>query len=59
NFAIMHDAGSLKTCAVTVGCDVTQTLIDDLNYANLTYTGSTAYLRSAGRPVVYLFGHEA
>jgi PKD repeat protein len=59
NFAIMHDAGSLKTCAATVGCDVTQTLIDDLNYANLTYSGSTAYLRSAGRPVVYFFGHEA
>lgn len=59
NFAIMHDAGALKTCAATVGCDVTQTLIDDLNYANVTYSGSTAYLRSAGRPVVYFFGHEA
>ncbi|HXA84410.1 MAG TPA: hypothetical protein VNZ47_05005, partial [Candidatus Dormibacteraeota bacterium] len=59
NFAIMHDAGALKTCAATVGCDVTQTLIDDLNYANLTYSGSAAYLRSAGRPVVYFFGHEA
>jgi PKD repeat protein len=59
NFAIMHDAGGLKTCAATVGCDVTQTLIDDLNYANVTYEGSTAYLRSAGRPVVYFFGHEA
>ena len=40
NFAIMHDAGALKTCAATVGCDVTQTLIDDLNYANVTYSGS-------------------
>jgi PKD repeat protein len=59
NFAIMHDAGALKTCAVTLGCDVTQTLIDDLNYANVTYSGSTAYLTSAGRPVVYFFGHEA
>jgi PKD repeat protein len=59
NFAIMHDAGALKTCAATVGCDVTQTLIDDLNYANVTYSGSTAYLKSGGRPVVYLFGHEA
>jgi PKD repeat protein len=58
-FAIMHDAGALKTCAATIGCDVTQTLIDDLNYANLTYWGSTASLRSGGRPVVYLFGHEA
>ena len=59
NFAIMHDAGALKTCAATAGCDVTQTLIDDLNYANITYSGSPAYLRSAGRPVVYFFGHEA
>jgi PKD repeat protein len=59
NFAIMHDAGALKTCAATIGCDVTQTLVDDLNYANVTYSGSTAYLTSGGRPVVYFFGHEA
>jgi PKD repeat protein len=59
NFAIMHDAGALKTCAATVGCDVTQTLIDDLNYVNVTFTGSPAYLHSGGRPVIYFFGHEA
>jgi len=59
SFAIMHDAGALKTCAATFGCDVTQTLIDDLNYANVTYSGSPAYLHSGGRPVVYFFGHEA
>jgi PKD repeat protein len=59
NFAIMHDAGALKTCAATIGCDVTQTLIDDLNYANVTYAGSSAYVRSGGRPVFYFFGHEA
>ena len=59
NFAIMHDAGALKACAATPGCDVTQTLIDDLNYANLTYAGSAAYLHYAGRPVIYFFGHEA
>jgi PKD repeat protein len=59
NFAIMHDAGALKTCAATLGCDVTQTLIDDLNYVNVTYSGSPAYLHSAGRPVIYFFGHEA
>jgi PKD repeat protein len=59
NFAIMHDAGALKTCSNTIGCDVTQTLIDDLNYANVTYSGSPAYLMSGGRPVVYFFGHEA
>lgn len=59
NFAIMHDAGALKTCAATAGCDVTQTLIDDLNYVNVTYSGSPAYLHSGGRPVIYFFGHEA
>jgi len=59
NFAIMHDAGALKTCAATIGCDVTQTLIDDLNYVNVTYSGSPAYLKSGGRPVIYFFGHEA
>lgn len=59
NFAIMHDAGALKTCAATLGCDVTQTLIDDLNYANVSYASSAAYLRSGGRPVIYFFGHEA
>ena len=59
NFAIMHDAGALKSCAATAGCDVTQTLIDDLNYANVTYAASPAYLRYGGRPVIYFFGHEA
>ena len=58
-FAIMHDAGALKTCAATAGCDVTKTLIDDLNYVNVTYAGSPAYLHSGGRPVIYFFGHEA
>ena len=58
-FAIMHDAGALKTCAATIGCDVTQTLIDDLNYAIVTYAGSPAYLYYGGRPVLYFFGHEA
>src|SRR6266481_5413180 len=57
-FAIMHDAVSLKDCAATSGCDVTQTLIDDLNYANTTYLNSPAYLHFAGRPVIYFFGHE-
>jgi PKD repeat protein len=59
HFAINDDAGSLKTCSTTVGCDVTQTLIDDLNYAMVTYSSSPAYLTSGGRPVIYFFGHEA
>src|SRR5215831_14399596 len=54
-FAIQHDAVALKSC----GCDVTQALIDDLNYANNTYEGSSAYMHYNGRPVVFFFGHEA
>jgi hypothetical protein len=55
SFAIQHDAVALKNC----GCDVTQTLIDDLNFANRTYQGSSAYLSYNGRPVFFFFGHEA
>jgi hypothetical protein len=58
-FAIMEDVGALKVCATTPGCNVTQTMIDDLNYANTTYWNSPAYLRFNGRPVVYFFGEEA
>ncbi|HKF20593.1 MAG TPA: PKD domain-containing protein [Candidatus Angelobacter sp.] len=59
NFAVMDDAVSLQPCAATSGCDVTQTLIDDLNYANVTYMNSPAYLHWNGRPVLYFFGHES
>jgi hypothetical protein len=58
-FAIMEDVGALKVCAQTAGCNVTQTMIDDLNYVNTTYFNSPAYLRFNGRPVVYFFGEEA
>ena len=58
-FAVMEDVGALKDCAQTAGCNVTQTMIDDLNYANTTYFNSPAYLRFNGRPVVYFFGEEA
>jgi PKD repeat protein len=57
-FAIMYDGGALKTCAATVGCDVTQTMIDDLNYVATTYEGSAAYLYFAGRPVIFFFGES-
>ena len=58
NFAIMMDFNALQTCSATAGCDVTQALIDDLNYANTTYFGSPAYLQYNGRPVLYFFGQE-
>lgn len=58
-FAIMYDSGALKTCAATVGCDLNQTMIADLNYVATTYEGSPAYLTSGGRPVILFFGTEA
>jgi len=58
-FAINYDGGAMKTCANTPGCDVTQTMIDDLNYAHTTYDASPARLCYGGRPVVYFFGQEA
>ena len=58
-FAIMYDAGALKACAATVGCDVTQTMINDLNYVNTTYEGSPAYITFNGRPVIFFFGDPA
>ena len=59
NFAIMDDAGSLKTCAATAGCDLTQTLINDLTYAYSNWENSPAYLHYNNQPVVYFFGEEA
>lgn len=55
-FAIMEDVGALKECGWRSGCDLTDTLIDDLNYAHTTYQGSPAYLQYDGRPVVLFFG---
>jgi len=54
-FATMYDEGALVVCAQTSGCDITQRMISDLNYANVTYWGSPAYQKSGGRPVVYVF----
>ena len=59
NFAIMDDAGSLKACSNTTGCDLTQTLINDLTYAYNNWENSPAYLHYNNRPVVYFFGEEA
>ncbi len=58
-FATMYDEGALVVCAQTSGCDVTQRMISDLNYANVTYWGSPAYQKSGGRPVVYFFENPA
>jgi hypothetical protein len=57
-FAIMEDQGAVHTCAYTSGCDVTQKLINDLNYINNTYAKSPAYVRVDGQPVIYTFDVE-
>jgi PKD repeat protein len=57
-FAVTEDVGALNACAATAGCDVTQRLIDDLNYAWTNFEGSPAYMRVNGRPVVFFFGVE-
>jgi hypothetical protein len=59
SFAIMLDAGALRHCNNPGGCDATQTVIDDLNYAERTYENSPAYLRYNNHPVVLFFGEEA
>ena len=58
-FAIMEDAGAIKNCANTSGCDLTGALISDLNYITQTYISSPAYIRWNGNPVVFYFGVES
>jgi hypothetical protein len=53
-FAVTEDNGALKPCASS-GCDVTQRMIDDLNYAYQQYESSPAYMKWRGRPVVFFF----
>jgi hypothetical protein len=55
-FAIMEDVGSLKACAATAGCNVTQQLISDLAYIYTQFESSPDYMRVNGRPVIAFFG---
>ena len=57
-FAIMEDQGAVRNCAYTTGCDVTQAVVNDLNYINSTYASSPAYMRVGGRPVIFTFDTE-
>jgi hypothetical protein len=58
-FAITEDVGSVLEEARANNCDVTQKVINDLNYAFSKYENSPAYMRINGRPVVFFFGVEA
>ena len=53
--AVMEDGGQLQGCAQTAGCDVTQEVINDLNYAFNNFEVSSAYMRVNGQPVVFFF----
>ena len=59
SFAITEDVGSVGQFAKTNNCDVTQKVINDLNYVYTNYEVSPAYLKVGGRPVVFFFGLEA
>ncbi len=54
-FAIQEDKGAFKSCGEKPHCDVTQKLIDDVNYIVDTFARSPAYIRVNGRPVVPFF----
>jgi hypothetical protein len=53
-FAVMVDKGALGRCQGA--CDVTDKLIQQLNYVFRTYETSPAYMHLNGRPLVFEFG---
>ncbi|WP_412024697.1 hypothetical protein [Burkholderia cepacia] len=57
-FSIMIDSGSFKFNACH-GCDLTETILNNLAYISREYFTSTQYLRYEGHPVVSEFGMDA
>ncbi|ANB71521.1 hypothetical protein AYM40_03420 [Paraburkholderia phytofirmans OLGA172] len=57
SFSIMVDSGtySFNRCK---DCDVTQTVLSQLDYISRTYFSSRQYLRYNGHPVVFEFGMD-
>jgi hypothetical protein len=53
-FALSY-SGTLDACAKDSGCDVTEAIVSEINYANQRYMGSPAYVRVNGRPVFFIF----
>src|SRR5438105_871291 len=53
-FALSY-SGTLDTCAKSPGCDVTENIVSEINYAAQRYMGSPAYVRVNGRPVFFIF----
>ncbi len=53
-FALSY-SGTLDQCAKNPGCDVTESIVSEINYANRRYMGSPAYVHVDGRPVFFIF----
>jgi len=56
-FSIMVDSGTFKSRACKA-CDVTQTIVSQLDYMARVYFSSRQYLRYNGHPVVFEFGMD-
>ncbi|MCU1311503.1 MAG: hypothetical protein JWO20_2628 [Candidatus Angelobacter sp.] len=48
-------SGTLDPCAKQPGCDVTDAIASEVNYANDKYMQSPAYVRVNGRPLFFIF----
>jgi hypothetical protein len=48
-------SGTLDACAKQPGCDVTDAIVSEINYANDKYMQSPAYVRVNGRPLFFVF----
>ncbi len=57
-FAIEFEEYGYRKYADTVGCDITQKVIDDLTQSSTQFENSASYMRINGRPVVFFFGLE-
>src|SRR6185312_11484359 len=53
-FALSY-SGTLDACSKNPGCDVTEAIVSEINYANRRYMGSPAYVRANGHPVFFIF----
>ena len=53
-FALSY-SGTLDACAKSPGCDVTEAIVSEINYANQRYMQSPNYVKVNGRPAFFIF----
>jgi hypothetical protein len=53
-FALSY-SGTLDACSKAPGCDVTEAIVTEMNYASRRYMGSPAYVKVNGRPLFFIF----